>query len=80
MGTDAGDRDIDTVVVGTEVYGSDDEKVGVVGEVGSDYLLVEAGLLTTKKFHVPTANIARVGSRGAVHLCVPTSQVTATDP
>ena len=78
-GPDASDRDVDTVVAGTEVYGSDGAKVGVVGEVGSDYLLVERGLLSTKKMRVPTSDVARVDSDGVVHLSILKSQVTSGD-
>lgn len=66
---DGADRDIDTVVVGTEVYASDGGKVGVVGEVGTDYVLVERGLLSTTKIHMDSA--------GVVHLRIPMSQAIA---
>ncbi len=74
---DGVDRDIDTVVVGTEVFGSDGGKVGVVGAVGSDYLIVERGILSTRKIQVPISDVDRVDSGGVVHLRVPKSQVTA---
>lgn len=72
-------RNVHAVMVGTEVYGSDGDKVGIVGEVGGDYLIVEAGLLHTQKFRVPTANIARVDGQHVVHLSLPKGQIIATD-
>ncbi len=68
------DRDLDTVVVGTEVYGSDGAKVGIVAYVGSDHLLVERGLLSTKQIRVPYSAVARVDSGGVVHLSISESQ------
>ena len=46
---------------GWNVYGSDGEKVGNVGEVGSNYLLVQKGLLFTRDFYIPTSAVASVG-------------------
>ncbi len=76
---DGADRDIDTVVVGTEVFGSDGGKVGVVGAVGSDYLIVERGILSTRKIRVPTSDVDRVDRGGVIHLRNPMSQVTARE-
>ncbi len=76
---DGADRDIDTVVVGTEVFGSDGGKVGVVGEVGSDYLVVERGILSTRKIRVPLSDVDRVDRGGVIHLRNPMSQVTARE-
>ncbi len=45
---------------GWDVYGSDGEKVGNVAEVGSNYLLVQKGLLFTKDFYIPTSAVASV--------------------
>ncbi len=64
------DRELDTVVVGTEVYGSDGGKLGIVAEVGSDCLLVESGLLSTKRIRVPFSVVARVDGGGVVHLSI----------
>ncbi len=72
------DRELDTVVVGTEVYGSNGEKVGIVGEVGSDHVLVERGLLSTTRIRVPFSDVARVDSGGVVHLSISESRVRAT--
>ncbi len=68
------DRELDTVVTGTEVHGSDGGKVGIVGQVGSDHLLVERGLLATKQIRVPFSDVARVDGGGVVHLSISESQ------
>ncbi len=72
------DRELDTVVTGTEVHGSDGGKVGIVGQVGSDHLLVERGLLATKRIRVPYSAVARVDSNGVVHLSISGSQAKTT--
>ncbi len=68
------DRALDTVVVGTEVYGSHGGKLGIVAEVGCDCLLVERGLLSTKRIRVPFSVVARVDAGGVVHLSISESQ------
>ncbi len=72
------DRELDTVVVGTEVYGSDGEKVGIVAAVSSDRLLVERGLLSTKRIRVPFSVVACVDAGGVVQLSISERRVTAT--
>ena len=48
------------VSAGWDVYGSDDEKIGTVDEVGQDYLLVRKGLIFTTDVYVPHAAITQI--------------------
>ncbi len=57
-------RGVDTVVTGTEVYGSDGQKLGLVDEAGSDHLLVERGLISTKKLRIPFSAVLGMDSEG----------------
>ncbi len=58
------------IMAGTEVYGSDNEKIGTVADVGQNYFLVQKGFLFIKDLYLPTRTIARVdGER--VYLNVP---------
>ncbi len=66
-------KGVDTVVTGTEVYGSDGEKLGVVAEVSDDHMVVERGLLSTKKLCIPYSSVRRVG-HGVVYLTVSRSE------
>ncbi len=66
-------RGMDTVLTGTEVYGSDGEKLGLVNEVGSDHLTVERGLLSTKMLRIPYSAVVGVDGDG-VHLSISKSQ------
>ena len=61
---------MDQIVSGSDVYGSDNEKVGTVADVGQNYFLVQKGFLFIKDLYLPTRTIARVdGER--VYLNVP---------
>ena len=63
-------RSMDQIVSGSDVYGSDNEKVGTVADVGQNYFLVQKGFLFIKDLYLPTRTIARVdGER--VYLNVP---------
>ncbi len=72
------DVDLSTVITGTEVYDSEGSKLGVVEEVGTEYLIVERGLLSTRQIYVPASIIARV-TTDRIHLSVPKDRVTAGD-
>jgi len=61
---------MDQIVSGSDVYGSDNEKIGTVADVGQNYFLVQKGFLFIKDLYLPTRTIARVdGER--VYLNVP---------
>ncbi len=72
------DRDLSTVITGTEVYDSEGSKLGVVEEVDTDYLIVERGLLSTRQIYVPASIVARV-TTDRIYLSVPKDRVTAGD-
>ncbi len=59
---------------GMDVYGSDDEQVGTVAEVGDNYVLVQKGLIFVKDIYIPVSAIARVGEE-SVWLNIPKDQV-----
>ena len=52
--------DISNVRAGWDVYGSDGDKIGDVGDVGSDYLMVTKGFLFTKDIYIPTSAITGI--------------------
>jgi len=45
---------------GWDVYGSDEEKVGNVSEVRSDYIVAHKGFFFPKDLYIPTSAIARI--------------------
>jgi uncharacterized protein (TIGR02271 family) len=45
--------DRSSIIAGTDVYGSDQQHIGSVAEVGDNYLLVEKGLFFPKDLYVP---------------------------
>lgn len=47
----------DRLVAGADVYGSDNEKIGTVADVGQDYFLVQKGWLFIKDLYLPTSTI-----------------------
>jgi len=60
----------DQIMAGAEVFGSDNEKIGTVADVGSNYFLVQKGFLFIKDLYLPTRTIARMdGER--IYLNVP---------
>ncbi len=60
----------DQIMAGAEVFGSDNEKIGTVADVGSNYFLVQKGFLFIKDLYLPTRTIARMdGER--IYLSVP---------
>ena len=63
---------------GTNVYGSDGDKVGDVAEVGSNYVLVQKGWLFTRDIYIPTSAISSVDEDG-VYLNIPKDQVNSME-
>jgi uncharacterized protein (TIGR02271 family) len=64
------------ITAGWNVYGSDDEKLGTVAEVGGNYLVVEKGLVFVKDVYVPTNAVERIDETDqAVWLNVPKDEV-----
>ena len=59
---------------GSDVYGSDDEKIGTVSEVGTNYIVVEKGWLFTTDLYIPTSAITQT-QQDRVYLNVPKDQV-----
>src|SRR5215211_1459127 len=53
-------REMTTIQTGWDVYGSDGERIGSVAEVGSNYLLVQKGLLFIKDVYVPVNAVDEV--------------------
>jgi len=45
---------------GWDVYGSDEEKVGSVSEVRSDYIIAHKGFFFPKDLYIPVSSIARI--------------------
>lgn len=50
---------VDNLVAGADVYGSDNEKIGTVADVGQNYFLVQKGWLFIKDLYLPTSAIAQ---------------------
>jgi uncharacterized protein (TIGR02271 family) len=63
-----------TIQPGWNVYGSDNEKIGDVSEVGSNYLLIRKGWLFTHDIFIPLSSLARTEQDG-VYLNVTKDQV-----
>jgi len=53
-------NDATRLIAGADVYGSDDEKIGTIADVGQNYFLVQKGWLFIKDLYLPTSAIARV--------------------
>ncbi len=49
----------DGLVAGADVYGSDNEKIGTIADVGQNYFLVQKGWLFIKDLYLPTSAITR---------------------
>jgi uncharacterized protein (TIGR02271 family) len=49
----------DRLVAGADVYGSDNEKIGTVADVGQNYFLVQKGWLFIKDLYLPTSTITQ---------------------
>jgi uncharacterized protein (TIGR02271 family) len=67
-------RDVERLQPGTDVYGSDNAKVGDVAEVGPNYLLVQKGFFFVKDRYIPFSAISRVDTDG-VYLNVAKDQI-----
>ncbi len=52
--------DMSSIRVGWDVYGSDGEKIGDVGDVESNYVMVTKGFLFTKDIYIPTSAITSI--------------------
>jgi len=48
------------IAQGAVVYGSNNEKIGQIAEVGQDYFLVQKGMLFHKDLYLPTSAVARM--------------------
>jgi hypothetical protein len=69
-------QQLNMISSGWEVYGSDNDKIGTVDEVGPDYIVVRKGLIFTKDIFVPHSAIERLDTnQTAVFLNVPKSQI-----
>ncbi len=49
----------ENLVAGADVYGSDNEKIGTVADIGQNYFLVQKGWLFIKDLYLPTSAIAQ---------------------
>ena len=67
-------RDVQQLQPGTNVYGSDNEKIGDVAEVGANYLLVQKGFLFVKDRYIPFSAVSRVAADG-VYLNITKDQI-----
>ena len=66
--------DRSSLAVGTDVYGSDQEHIGSIAEIGANYLLVEKGLLFRKDIYVPFSAVT-AATEDSVILNVTKSQL-----
>jgi uncharacterized protein (TIGR02271 family) len=57
------------IAEGSDVYGSDGEKVGSIAAVRPNYLVVEKGFFFPSDYYIPVASVAAV-EEGRVHLAV----------
>lgn len=62
------------VNIGTDVYGSDDDKIGSVADIGPNYFIVEKGFLFTTDMYVPMTAIASA-TEDRIYLNVAKDQV-----
>jgi len=49
----------ENLVAGVDVYGSDNEKIGTVADIGQNYFLVQKGWLFIKDLYLPTSAITQ---------------------
>lgn len=71
--TGAGMYDATNLVAGAEVYGTDNEKIGNIADVGQNYFLVQKGWLFIKDLYLPTNLISRADAE-RVYLSVTKAQ------
>ena len=55
-------QDMSQITAGTDVYGSDGDKLGTVAEVARDYLVVEKGFFFPTDYYIPLTAITSVGN------------------
>ncbi len=70
--------ELQRIAQGTNVYGSDGDKVGDVAEVGTNYVLVQKGWLFTRDIYIPVSAITSVDEDG-VYLNISKDQVNSMD-
>ncbi|MHB8647399.1 MAG: DUF2382 domain-containing protein [Thermomicrobiales bacterium] len=51
--------DATRLIAGADVYGSDNEKIGTVADVGQNYFLVQKGWLFIKDLYLPTSTVTQ---------------------
>jgi hypothetical protein len=67
------------VTPGATVYGSDNEKIGKVADVGSSHFIIEKGFIFTTDIYVPMSAIASVGDDDNVYLSMTKDQIEHED-
>ncbi len=67
------------VTPGATVYGSDDQKIGKVADVGSSHFVIEKGFIFTTDIYVPMSAVASVGDDDNVHLSMTKDQIEHQD-
>jgi hypothetical protein len=67
------------ITPGATVYGSDDQKVGTVADVGSSHFIIEKGFIFTTDIYVPMSAVASVGDDDNVHLSLTKDQIEHQD-
>jgi hypothetical protein len=74
--TDTGDTL--TISGGSDVFGSDGEKVGSVADIQGDYVVVSKGFFFPTDYYIPTSEIGNVDDDG-VHLNLTRDEALNTD-
>ena len=67
------------VTPGATVFGSDNEKIGKVADVGSSHFIIEKGFIFTTDIYVPMSAIASVGDDDNVYLSMTKDQIEHQD-
>jgi len=67
-----------TIERGTNVYGSDGEKVGDVSEVQNDYFVIEKGFIFTTDLYIPTSMVHSQDADG-LHLSLSKDEIEKGD-
>jgi hypothetical protein len=67
------------VTPGATVFGSDNEKIGKVADVGSSHFIIEKGFIFTTDIYVPVSAIASVGDDDNVYLSMTKDQIEHED-
>ncbi len=66
--------DLSTIHKGSDVYCSDDKKIGDVSEITTEYIHVKKGFLFTKDLYIPASAVDHV-EHDKVYLNVPCDRV-----